>query len=88
MMRAMLGPEQTDDKVADILNTGVDWKDEELWYQADPRHVEKIVCGARNEDRGSWMTVNNLMRNLPRDVGPLSRGETSWHKIVWTSGTV
>ena len=34
--RAMLGPERTDDKVADILNRVVEWKDEELWYEADP----------------------------------------------------
>ena len=43
MMRAMLGPERTDDKVADILNGVVEWKDEELWYEADPRHVEKML---------------------------------------------
>ena len=42
-MRAMLGPERTDDKVADILNRVVEWKDEELWYEADPRHVEKML---------------------------------------------
>ena len=33
-------PERTDDKVADILNRVVEWKDDELWYEADPRHVE------------------------------------------------
>ena len=42
-MRALLGPERTDDKVADILNRVVEWKDEELWYEADPRHVEKTL---------------------------------------------
>ena len=42
-MRAMLGPERTDDKVADILNRVVEWKDEELWCEADPRHVEKML---------------------------------------------
>ena len=41
--RAMLGPERTDDKVADILNRFVEWKDEELWYEAGPRHVEKML---------------------------------------------
>ena len=42
-MRAMLGPERTDDKVADILIRVVEWKDEELWYEADPRRVEKML---------------------------------------------
>ena len=31
-----------DDKVADILNRVVDWHDDELWREADPRHVEKM----------------------------------------------
>ena len=42
-MRAMLGLERTDDKVADILKRVVEWKDDELWYEADPRHVEKML---------------------------------------------
>ena len=41
-MRAMLGSARTDDKVADILNRVVE-KDEELWDEADPRHMEKML---------------------------------------------
>ena len=63
-MRATLGPERTDGNVADILNRVVEWKDAELWYDADPRDVEKMlsdmelgemqgICGAGNEDPGS-----------------------------------
>ena len=42
-IRAILGPQRTDDKVADILNRVVGCKDEELWYEADPRHVGKML---------------------------------------------
>ena len=42
-MRALLGPERSDDKVADVLNRVVEWKDDEFWYEADPRHVETML---------------------------------------------
>ena len=42
-MRGLLGPERSDDKVADVLNRVVEWKQDELWYEADPRHVEKML---------------------------------------------
>ena len=43
-MRAMLGPERTDDTVADILNRVVEWKDEELWTRG--------MWGTKTMDRG------------------------------------
>ena len=38
---SILGPERQDDKVADILNRVVAWRDDEVWWEADSRHVEK-----------------------------------------------
>jgi hypothetical protein len=42
-MRALLGPERKDDRVADILNRVIEWKPDELQYEADRRHVEKMI---------------------------------------------
>ena len=40
---SILGPERQDDKVTDILNRVVEWHDDELWWEAHPRHVEKML---------------------------------------------
>ena len=39
-----------DDKVADILNRVLEWHDDELWWEADPRHVEKMLEDIGLED--------------------------------------
>ena len=40
---ATLGPEPDDDKEVSILNRVVRWCDDCLLYEADPRHVEKLL---------------------------------------------
>ena len=50
-MRPMLGPERTDDNVVDCLNRVVVWRDEELLYEADPRHMEKMLNDIDLEER-------------------------------------
>ena len=42
-IRAILGPERGDAKVAEILSRTVEWREDEIWYEADPRHVEKML---------------------------------------------
>ena len=42
-VRATLGPEPGDDKEVSILNRVVRWCDDCLLYEADPRHVEKLL---------------------------------------------
>ncbi len=42
-IRAILGPDAGDDKEASILNRIVRWGSQELFYEADPRHVEKLL---------------------------------------------
>ena len=42
-VRSILGPERQDDKVAGILNRLVEWHDDELWWEADPRHLGKML---------------------------------------------
>ena len=42
-VRATLGPEPSDDKEVSILNRVVRWTEDCLLYEADPRHVEKLL---------------------------------------------
>ena len=46
-VRGILGPEPCDQKSIVILGRAVEWRTDELWWEADPRHVEKFleVCG-------------------------------------------
>ena len=45
--RDILGPDPGGQKSIVILGPVVEWRKDELWWEADPRHVEKIlqVCG-------------------------------------------
>jgi hypothetical protein len=49
-VRATLGPEQTDDKEVSILNRVIRWTEDALLYEADPRHVEKLLKEAGLEN--------------------------------------
>lgn len=51
-VRAMRGPKPQDDKEIFILNRVVRWCDDHLLYEADPRHVGKLL---RNR---AWRTAN------------------------------
>ena len=46
-VRGILGAEPCDQKSTVILGRAVEWRGDELWWEADPRHVEKMleVCG-------------------------------------------
>ena len=53
-VRATLGPDASDDKEVSILNRVVRCKEDCLLYEADPRHVEKLL---READMGSCKEV-------------------------------
>ena len=42
-VRATIGPDPKDDKEVSILNRVVRWTTEGIEYEADPRHVEKLL---------------------------------------------
>ena len=42
-VRAILGPDPKDGKEVSILNRGVRWASDNIEYEADPRHVEKLL---------------------------------------------
>lgn len=54
--RATLGPEPGNDKEVSILNRIVRWCDDCLLYEADPRHVEKLLREAGLESCKSVTT--------------------------------
>ena len=74
-VRSILGPERQDDKVADILNHVVEWHDDELWWEADPRHVEKKL-----EDIGLVdCKPGAVLRRAEEQDGELELdGKTTW----------
>ena len=41
-VRGILGPEPCDQKSIVFLERAVEWRADELWWEADPRHVEKF----------------------------------------------
>ena len=49
-VRGVLGPTARDQKTIVILGRVVEWRVDELWWEADPRHVEKILdaCGMKD----------------------------------------
>ena len=55
-VRATLGPEPGDDKEVSVPNRIVRWCDDCLLYEADPRHVEKLLREAGLENCKSVTT--------------------------------
>ena len=52
-VRGRLGPGEQDDKEIRILNRVVQWTEEGIWYEPDPRHAEIIFkeLGIRSGSR-------------------------------------
>ena len=42
-VRGRLGPDRGDDKSMTILNTCLEWKDDGIHYEADPRHPDILI---------------------------------------------
>ena len=42
-VRGLLGPDCHDEKKMTILNRCIEWKKNEIWYEADPRHAEILI---------------------------------------------
>ena len=70
-VRGILGPDPGDQKSIVIFVRVVEWRKDELWWEADPRHVEKIlqVCGLVSGTRRSFQGSNcrrstEIMRSL------------------------
>ena len=72
-MRAMLGPERGDTKVAEILSRTVEWREEEIWYEADPRHVEKMLADMEMEDCNSNAVPGTKVQSEEGDDEVLDR---------------
>ena len=42
-IRALMGPDAGDDKEVSVLDRIIRWESQELCYEADPRHVERLL---------------------------------------------
>jgi hypothetical protein len=89
-VRATLGPDPEDDKEVSILNRVIRWSHSSLLYEADPRHVEKLLrdaglenCNALNtpgikepaNSEKSWFEgEGTLQEGVEGSSGPLSAG--------------
>ena len=49
-VRGVMGPGRADDTEVTILNRVVRWADNEVSFEADPRHVEKMLQDVKLED--------------------------------------
>ena len=56
-IRAVMGPDAGDDKEVSVLNRILRWESQELCYEADPRHVEKLL---KEMDMGNCKPVTSL----------------------------
>ena len=76
-VRGILGPDPGDQKSIVIWGRVVEWRKDELWREADPRHVEKIlqVCGLVS---GSPSVVPGV--KLQEEHG--DDAELSWEDLV------
>ena len=66
-VRATLGPEASDDEEVSTLNRIVRWSEDCLLYEADPRHVEKLLKEAGLEDCKSLNTPGAKELTNPDD---------------------
>ena len=72
-VRATLGPEAFDDKEVSILNRVVRWTKDCLLYEADPRHVEKLL---REAEMGSCKEV--IIPGITEVKEASSSSEPAW----------
>ena len=54
-IRGVLGPEEGDDKKIEILNRIVEWGEDGIRYEGDPRHAEAIIKAMGG---GGWKTCS------------------------------
>ena len=87
-----MGPEPCDQKSIVILVRAVEWRADELWWEADPRHVENNFRGMWYDFRksislatceivgGGMATTNHSWEKIWPGTGLLQRRRTSSHK--------
>ena len=82
-VRGVLGPEPGDQKSIDILGRVVEWREGELWWEADPRHVERIIGSMEMEDcNGSVVPGVMLEADDGDDAGLTGEELTRYRSVV------
>ena len=70
-LRERLGPEKGDQKSITILNRFVDWRQDGIYYEADPRHAEIIVKEMGVPSMAPVVTAGIKTSALPEEDDPL-----------------
>eukprot|EP00971_Amphidinium_carterae_P130833 2591827-Amphidinium_carterae.1 len=84
-MKAVLGPEETDDKLCTLLNRVLLWTETGLVYEADPRHVELTLAETGTLHAKELSTPS--VRATPEEWGSSSAIEARAGEIFQSSGS-
>ena len=77
-----MGPENKDQKSIDILGRVVEWREGELWWEADPRHVEKIIEAMGLQEGNSSVVPGTKVQDEEGEQEVLSEGELKVYRSV------
>lgn len=82
--RGRLGPEPQDDRVIRILNRVVEWTEDGIWYEADPRHVEIILreLGLQGKSKAVVTPGEKESGNPEKEGQLLSPGEATMYRAL------
>ena len=67
-VRAILGPEQKDEKEVSILNRVLRWTNDGIEYEADPRQIEKLLEGLHLDGEGVNTAATPGQKPLPKQL--------------------
>ena len=90
-IRGVLGPEATDDKKIEVLNRTIEWGEDGISYEGDPRRAKAIIKGM-GMSQGKAVAAPGVKtkeeddeneepdRAEAREFRSLSGGRILWHK--------
>ena len=81
-VRGILGPDARDKKTIDILGRVVEWRADELWWEADPRHVERILETMGLKDGNASVVPGVKIQEEEGDAVELSAEDLSRFRSV------
>ena len=83
-VRGLLGPDKHDDKQMTILNRCIEWRKNEIWYEADPRHAEILVRELGLKDKRPVVTpgINTVIKEGEDDPHLDGEFSTKYRQII------
>ena len=83
-VRGLLGPDRKDEKKMTILNRCIEWKKDEIWYEADPRHAEILIRELGLRDKRSVVTpgINTTVKEGEEDPHLDQEASTKYRQLI------